>query len=52
MYRFCCRASWAGTPAFTRHFEAVAAEPLAAVEQVVAKVEDWRAAQSDSATLH
>jgi hypothetical protein len=45
MYRFCCRAALADTPAFARHFEAVAAEPLAAVEQVVAKVEAWRAIQ-------
>jgi hypothetical protein len=42
MYRFCCRAALAEAPAFTRHFEAVATEPAAAVEQVVAKVEAWR----------
>jgi hypothetical protein len=51
MYRFCCRASWAGTPAFTRHFEAVAAEPLSAVEQVVAKVEAWRNIQHDETAV-
>ncbi|MEX2308163.1 MAG: hypothetical protein WD738_11250 [Pirellulales bacterium] len=49
MYRFCCRAALADTPAFTRHFEAVAAEPVGAVEQVVAKVEAWRATQRGSA---
>ncbi len=45
LYRFCCRAAVADTPAVARHFEAVAPEPLAAVEQVVAKVAAWRAVQ-------
>ena len=51
MYRFCCRAALADTPAFTRHFEAVASEPVGAVEQVVAKVEAWRAIQRDAGDL-
>jgi hypothetical protein len=44
LYRFCCRASVDTAPTITRHFEAVAAEPLAAVENVIAKVEAWRTA--------
>jgi hypothetical protein len=51
LYRFCCRAALAETPQYTRHFESVAAEPLTAVEQVVAKVEAWRVAQSTSTDL-
>ena len=47
MYRFCCRAAVGETPGFSRHFESVAEEPLAAVEQVVAKVETWRATQRE-----
>ena len=45
LYRFCCRAALPSTPNFTRHFESVAAEPLVAVQQVVAKVEAWRSEQ-------
>lgn len=51
IYRFCCRATLADTPGFSRHFEAVAAEPLSAVEQVVAKVEAWRATQRDGVAI-
>ena len=43
LYRFSCRAQLPDSPLFVRHFEAVANEPLAAVEQVVANVEAWRA---------
>jgi hypothetical protein len=43
LYRFRCRATLADTPQVTRHFEAVAAEQLVAVENVVAKVQSWRA---------
>jgi hypothetical protein len=50
MYRFQCRAALGDTPAFARHFEAVAAEPLAAVQRVVANVEAWRATQREGAT--
>jgi hypothetical protein len=52
LYRFCCRAALAETSQYTRHFESVAAEPLVAVEQVVAKVEAWRVAQDASPGLH
>jgi hypothetical protein len=45
LYRFSCRAALADSPSLTRHFESVAEEPAAAVEQVVAKVEAWRVAQ-------
>ena len=51
LYRFRCQATLADTPSFTRHFEAVAAEPPAAVEQVVAKVEAWRTAEQDRSRL-
>jgi hypothetical protein len=51
LYRFCCQAALDGTPNFKRHFEAVAAEKALAVEQVVAKVEAWRAAQQDRSGL-
>jgi hypothetical protein len=51
LYRFCCRAALAGMPRYTRHFESVAAEPLVAVEQVVAKVEAWRTEQGATANL-
>jgi hypothetical protein len=51
LYRFCCRAALAGSPSYARHFEAVAAEPLAAVEQVVSKVETWRTEQPVSSGL-
>ncbi len=45
LYRCSCRAKLAETSALARHFEAVANEPAAAVEQVVAKVEAWRTEQ-------
>lgn len=51
LYRFCCRAALGDTPTFARHFEAVADEPVAAVKQVVAKVEAWRSVQGDGAVL-
>ena len=44
-YRCCCQAKLAETSPMARHFEAVAEEPIAAVEQVVAKVEAWRTEQ-------
>jgi len=44
-YRCCCQAKLAETSPMARHFEAVANEPIAAVEQVVAKVEAWRSQQ-------
>lgn len=51
LYRFCCRAAPAGSPRYARHFEAVAQQPLAAVEQVVSKVEAWRSEQGASADV-
>ncbi len=45
LYRFCCSAAWGDAPGYSRHFEAVAAEPLTAVEQVVNQVAAWRAAE-------
>jgi len=47
LYRFSCRAPLASAPAMTQHFESVAAEPEAAVAEVVAKVEAWRVAQRE-----
>jgi hypothetical protein len=47
LYRFCCQAALEGAPNVKRHFESVAPERTIAVEEVVAKVEAWRAAQHD-----
>jgi hypothetical protein len=44
--RFSCSVPWANSPAYSRHFEAVAATPLAAVEQVAAEIEAWRSGQN------
>jgi hypothetical protein len=46
LYRFSCRAQLTNTPLAARHFEAVADQPTAAVERVLATVEAWRNAQS------
>lgn len=43
--RFSCTMPWANSPMFSRHFEAVAATPLAAVEQVAAEIDAWRRGQ-------
>jgi hypothetical protein len=51
MYRCQCRVALGDSPNVTRHFEAVAEKPAAAVEQVVAKVEAWRAMQGDELIL-
>ncbi|HVT30857.1 MAG TPA: hypothetical protein VHE81_22820 [Lacipirellulaceae bacterium] len=51
LFRCSCGAVLADSHAFTQHFEAVAAEPAAAVEQVVAKIEAWKTARND-ASLH
>ena len=48
MYRFSCQASPAGIENFNRHFDAIASDPQAAVEAVIAKVEAWRNAQNDA----
>ena len=51
LFRCCCQAPLANSPAVTQHFESVAAEPALAVEQVVAKVEAWRTAQRNGGVL-
>jgi hypothetical protein len=51
LFRCCCQAPLANSPAVTQHFESVAAEPSLAVEQVVAKVEAWRTAQRNGGVL-
>jgi hypothetical protein len=51
LHRFCCRATVGGDSNFKRHFEAIAAEPRLAVQEVVAKVEAWRTAQQKSDRL-
>jgi hypothetical protein len=45
LYRFSCRANLANAANLERHFESVAAEPVTAVEEVLAKVESWRTAE-------
>ncbi len=45
LMRFHCSVPWANSPAYSRHFEAVAATPLGAVEQVVAEIEAWQRGQ-------
>jgi hypothetical protein len=51
LFRFSCRAPLASAPAMTQHFESVAEQPTAAVEQVLAKVEAWQVAQRDGGML-
>jgi hypothetical protein len=51
LFRCCCQAPLANSPAVRQHFESVAAEPALAVEQVVAKVEAWRTAQRNDTVL-
>jgi hypothetical protein len=51
MYRFCCQATLSDVPNVKRHFESVSAEPLAAVEEVVAKLEQWRTEEQDRSHL-
>jgi len=45
MTRFSCTMPWANSPMFSRHFEAVAATPLSAVEQVAAEIDAWQRGQ-------
>ena len=42
LVRFTCEAPWANSPSFSRHFEAVAATPEAAVEQVATDIAAWQ----------
>jgi hypothetical protein len=51
LFRCCCQAPLANSPAVMQHFESVAAEPALAVEQVVAQVEAWRTAQRSGGVL-
>jgi hypothetical protein len=52
MYRCQCRAALADNSSAARHFEAVAVEPFAAVQQLLAKVEAWRLTQRSNSALH
>jgi hypothetical protein len=45
LVRFSCSVPWANSPAYSRHFEAVAATGVAAVEQVAAEIAAWRGSQ-------
>jgi hypothetical protein len=45
LMRFSCNMPWANSPAYSRHFEAVAATPVAAVEQVAAEIAAWQSGQ-------
>jgi hypothetical protein len=51
LFRCCCEAPLANSTAVTQHFESVAAERELAAEQVLAKVEAWRAAQRSGSVL-
>jgi hypothetical protein len=42
-YRFHCRMAIAGNTSYSRQFEALAGDPLAAMLAVLRQVEDWRA---------
>lgn len=43
-YRFHCSAPWGGQAGFTRHFEAITPDPVAAAEQVLDQVTRWQTA--------
>jgi hypothetical protein len=45
LVRFSCSVPWSKSPGYSRHFEAVAATPTAAVEQVAADIDGWRSGQ-------
>jgi hypothetical protein len=49
LYRFTCRAPLPNAPSMMQHFESVAADPAAAVEEVLTKVESWQIAQRENA---
>jgi hypothetical protein len=42
LYRFSCEVPLAADPDFTRHFQVTAADPLAAMAQVLQEIEAWR----------
>lgn len=43
LFRFCCRVAVTGSPDYTRYFEAINAEPMVAMNEVLTEVEAWRA---------
>jgi hypothetical protein len=45
LMRFSCNMPWANSPAYSRHFEAVASTPVAAVEQVATEIAAWQSGQ-------
>jgi hypothetical protein len=49
-YRFKCAVSLGNNVDFTRHFEAINADPLATVRQVVGEVTAWQNARHDGGT--
>lgn len=49
-YRFNCEVSLGNNIDFTRHFEAIDADPLATVRQVVGEVTAWQNARHDGGT--
>ncbi|MEM9658070.1 MAG: hypothetical protein AAF961_06890, partial [Planctomycetota bacterium] len=51
LYRFECAMPLAGNPEHTQHFEAVASDPLASVEQVMAEVSSWSLARRNASRL-
>jgi hypothetical protein len=51
LYRFSCQAALGGNANFNRHFDAIAAEPQTAIEEVISKVEEWRKTQIETAQL-
>jgi hypothetical protein len=51
MYRFRCELPLGEDINFTRHFEAVAAQPISAIQQVVGEVSAWQNARNDAGAL-
>jgi len=51
MFRFRCEMPLAESDTMTQQFEAIAADPAASVQQVVAEVSSWQVARAGSAVL-
>jgi hypothetical protein len=51
LYRFSCQAAVDDSPDFSRQFESIAANPRAAVEEVLEKVAAWRESQRNEAQV-
>ena len=51
LFRFRCEMPIAAGDAMTQQFEAIAADPAASVQQVVAEVSTWQVARAESAVL-